>query len=342
MIAVGAAEIRLIGGGLMGALLKWVDLVVPKGESLYFPTREGVTLSELYKSGISTGLLTAREAVYVPSSRAFMGRCLSASKPHFGHVHHVQRTFRGDECTFLNGRLAFDSCALPDSDGLHNCSRPLSIPGDETRALELVEAAIDRRRNAFRSAAEEYIRFLGEMGVSHGSAFVDVGFSGSIATMTGMLLGSPLNAYLLVGLQASGLYWGSTRRSLLGPFSPLSQEPLVHDGMILESLCAAEFGRMLDFARDGGPVYAAETIDPQTVRAIREQVTLGAMDFWEAAATDNAGEVLRRAEALRAAFTIMSRRGACLAAERWVKFKGVQVEDTYSGYGTHGVLEVLW
>ncbi len=293
---VHEARFSSFGTTFMGPLLSYFaqNLVnhVPKDKPLYFLAREGYWLEKAYQSYLN-GADIQRESHYMLVSRAFLFKILASDKRSYAYS--LKSSFSGAFYDLIRTRFLLSDSQIKQIFDEETTQELVYLPDDKKKIIEVLNQHSARIEEVITPSKQAYLSYLETLGVLQQDSLhlVDVGYSGTIQSLLGILLNKDTHGHYLIASKP-GKHVIENQQAVMHGY--LKENVALGDGylpldrsMFLESLLTAPFGqfrgiRLNTFDPTQFDFYYGRKVASQRYFHELEQVMKGALHYCEHAA----------------------------------------------------------
>lgn len=297
------------GATFMGPLLSFFagNLVShgPKEQTLFFLAREGYWLEKAYQHHLD-GAQLQRNSAYLLASRAFLFKLLLDDPRSYSYS--LKGRFSGALYDLLRTRFLLSDCEIKQLFDVQLLQELTYLPEDKTKVVTLLTEKRDVIAQIIGNTKAAYLAYLESLGLMDVKELhlVDLGYSGTIQALLGLLLNKPTCGHYLIasnpgesniaGLNVSMKGYLKEGVKLGKGYIPLDRS------MFLESMLTAPFGQFRDIRRNilsgSFDFYFGRKVSAQRHFYELEQVMAGALAYTYHAASHGLAFTQSEVEAL--------------------------------------------
>jgi hypothetical protein len=288
---VHEARFSSFGTTFMGPLLSYFaqNLVnhVPQNKPLYFLAREGYWLKKAYQSYLN-GADIQRESQYLLVSRAFLYKILSSDKRSYAYS--LKSSFSGAFYDLIRTRFLLSDSQIKQIFDEEITQELVYLPDDRKKIIDTLNQHSDRIEDVITPSKQAYLSYLETLGVMQQDSLhlVDVGYSGTIQSLLGILLNKDTHGHYLIASNP-GQHVIDNQQAVMHGY--LKENVKLGEGylpldrsMFLESLLTAPFGqfrgiRLNTFDPSQFDFYYGRKVASQRYFHELEQVMQGALNY---------------------------------------------------------------
>ena len=253
-------ELESIGCRIYAPLLYYFLLDIKeyvennKLDSLYFLTREGYFLKELYDKGVELGIVPQVKTKLLMTSRAFLFRNLLLSGKDVELS--LSSRFQGSLRYLLLHRFCLSESEINSFDfTVETLNEEIVLPDNKS----YVKSLLERKEKCLLNDENVYIDYLSSIGFleEEKPTVVDLGYAGTIQKSLSLLLDKSIDGYYFINSnKRSSVAINKKKCNFYGCFGNgldfNSGEPLLNKSLILEGLLTAPYGQLRNIIKVDG------------------------------------------------------------------------------------------
>lgn len=342
---VHEARFSSFGTTFMGPLLSYFsqNLVnhVPQDKPLYFLAREGYWLEKAYQSYLN-GANLQRYSHYLLVSRAFLFKILSSDSRSYAYS--LKSSFSGAFYDLIRTRFLLSDSQIKQIFDDEITQELVYLPDDKKKIIEVLNQHSARIEDVITPSKQAYLSYLETLGVMQQDTLhlVDVGYSGTIQSLLGILLNKDTHGHYLIASNP-GKHVIKNQQAVMHGY--LKENIQLGDGylpldrsMFLESLLTAPFGqfrgiRLNTFDLTQFDFYYGRKVASQRYFHELEQVMKGALNYCEHAAKHGISFEIEELEMLFTSY--LSKANMVPRSVRHI----FDIDDDVTGNGTVNALQ---